>query len=64
MTRIERVTLHQIDDEDTGDSYRVDVLLLADGSEIGYRVDADETGGFSLTPAENAITEALRRRDQ
>lgn len=49
---IECVTQHQINNDDTGHSYRVDVLHLSNGEKIGYWAD-------DATPVESGIIAAL-----
>jgi hypothetical protein len=64
MSRIEAVTLHHVNDDDTDDTYQVEVLHLADGRKLGYRVDADEDGrAVEFTPVEDALVRAIVEQD-
>lgn len=58
-THIERVTVHQVDQDD--ESYRVELLHLANGDNVAYRVDPSEAGGSTFTPAKASVAEALAR---
>jgi hypothetical protein len=58
VSHIEEVTLHQVNGD--SDSYQVEVLHLADGRKLGYRVDADEDGrAIQFTPVEAGLVAAL-----
>lgn len=58
-THIERVTVHQVDKGD--ESYRVELLHLANGDTVAYRVDPSEAGQSIYTPAKASDAEVLAR---
>lgn len=56
-SRIEHVSIHQIHDADA--SYQVEVLHLANGERVAYRVIPSEPRGFAFVPVEAGLVEAL-----
>jgi hypothetical protein len=57
VSSVERVTLHQVNDD--SDSYQAQVLHLRDGEQLGYRLDEDKDGRISFIPLESGIVAAL-----
>jgi hypothetical protein len=59
MSRIERATSYTITHPDSSDTYRADLLELADDTKFGYRLHVDESGLMTFVPLENGMTEEL-----
>jgi secreted trypsin-like serine protease len=59
MSRIESATAYTITHPDNSDTYRAEVLKLADGTNVGYRVKTDEAGRTEYLPLENGTTAEL-----
>jgi hypothetical protein len=57
MSNVERVTLHQVNDD--SNSYQAQILHLRDGRRLGYRLDTDDDGRILFSPVESGIVAAL-----
>ncbi|APE18271.1 hypothetical protein BOH72_26320 [Mycobacterium sp. WY10] len=57
-TRIDHTTLHAVNDYDAAETYQVNILHMADGRVIGYRIDTDD-GTQTFTPAQDGVVQAL-----
>lgn len=61
-SRIEHVSIHQINDHDADESYQVELLHLANGEWVAYRIIPTEPRGFAFAPAKASLVEALAAR--
>lgn len=59
-TCIEHTSLHTINGPDDDDeTYQVEILYLADGTVIGYRLEQDDAGRFTFAPLPNGLAEDI-----
>ncbi|BCO71436.1 hypothetical protein [Mycobacterium intracellulare] len=61
-SRIEHVAPHLIRDDD--ELYRVDVITLSNGEQVGYREITDDAGDYrTYVPIEAGLLDALAQAD-